>query len=61
MATEKKGKFGVHDLKGPAVEWFNELRDDNDAVTADEKRAIENFDSMRESFVRTHRRLIDSN
>jgi hypothetical protein len=51
-------KIGEYELKGPAVEQFHALIDDNGDTPADEARAIANFDKFAAPYFQANRSFI---
>ncbi|MDX3978244.1 hypothetical protein [Shinella sp.] len=56
---ENKTKLGVYDLRGPAVERFQRVADDNHADVADEDAAVANFRTFSDSFFETQLRFLN--
>lgn len=58
---DREVKVGIRDLKGAAVDWLKNLKDDNHSDPADEERALRNFDSFAESFFNSQDEFLKRN
>lgn len=48
---KKKPHKVILDVKGPAVDWLVNIKDDNDAEDADTQRMIDNFDCFADDLI----------